>query len=429
MHKFFASIVKEFLILLRDYAGIATLFIMPAAMIIVITLVQDSAFKNYRETKIPIIIVNNDNDTLGDAIEKGLIESAFFDIARQYEGKALDEETTRKLVAEGKFQVGIVIAKGTSDKIRQNAKFKANKILTNLGFPIGVSDVEEVTDSVNLQIYIDPVLRKSFKSSVVTSLDKYTSKIETSIALKMFIDEMAKIFPKFKDMEFENIELIHLKETYASNSEMTIIPNSTQHNVPSWTMFAMFFIVIPLAGSMIKEREDGSMFRLMTMPGSYFTVMSAKATVYLIVCILQFLLMLLEGIFVLPLMGMPMLDLGTNYLGLAIIGLASAFAATGYGIAVGTIANTQTQASSFGSVSIIILAALGGVWVPVYMMPGFMKDVAIFSPLNWGLNAFYDIFVRNSDIKTILPDSIRLFSFFIVCSLISIWYFRVKYRN
>ena len=429
MHKFFASIVKEFLILFRDYAGIATLFVMPAVMIIVITLVQDSAFKNYRETKIPVILINYDKDTLGNAIEKGIIESSFFDISKEYKGKVLDENTTRQLVADGKFQVGIIIAKGTSAKIRQNAKFKANKILTNLGFPIAVSDVEEVKDSVNLQVYIDPVLRKSFKSSVVTTLDKYTSKIETSIALKMFIEEMAKIFPKFKDMEFENIELIHIKETYASKSEMTIIPNSTQHNVPSWTMFAMFFIVIPLAGSMIKEREDGSMFRLMTMPGSYYTVMAAKASVYMVVCILQFLLMLFEGIFILPLMGMPMLDLGTNYLGLAIIGLASAFAATGYGMLVGTFATTQTQASSFGSVSIIILAALGGVWVPVYMMPGFMKDVSSFSPLNWGLDAFYDIFVRNSDIKTILPDSIRLFSFFIVCSLISIGYFRFKYRN
>lgn len=429
MHKFIASFVKELLILVRDFAGIATLFIMPISMIIVITLVQDSAFKNYRETRIPIILVNNDHDSLGDAIEKGLDKSAFFEIAKKHKDKPLDEPTTRKLVAEGKYQVGIIIPEGTTAKIRQNAKFKANKILSNLGFPIPLTDVEEVTDSVNVQIYIDPVLRKSFKSSVLTSLDKYTSKIETSIALKMFIEEMAKIFPKFKDMEFENIEIIHLKETYASESEMTIIPNSTQHNVPSWTMFAMFFIVIPLAGSMIKEREDGSMFRLMTMPGSFFNVMSAKALVYLIVCMLQFVSMLLVGIYILPLLGLPMLELGTNYLGLGIIALSSAFAATGFGMAVGTIASSQTQASSFGSVSIIILAALGGVWVPVYMMPGFMKDVSIISPLNWGLNAFYDIFVRNSDIKTILPDSIRLFSFFILCTLISFGYFRLKYRN
>jgi len=429
MHKYLASIVKETLILVRDYAGIATLFIMPVAMLIVITLIQDAAFKNYRENTIPLIIVNNDKDSLGNAIEKGIIESSSFEITREYEGKMLDETTTRKLVADGKFQVGIIIARGTSNKIRQNAKFRANKILTNLGFPIPLNDAEEVKDSVNLQIYLDPTLRKSFKSSIVTTLDKYTSKIETSIALKMFIEEMAKIFPKFKDLQFENIELIHLNVTYASKSEETIIPNSTQHNVPSWTMFAMFFIVIPLAGSMIREREDGSMFRLMTMPGSYFTVMSAKATVYLCVCLLQFILMISEGMFILPLMGLPMLDLGTNLPGLVIIAVTSAFAATGYGIAVGSIANSQTQVSSFGAVSIIILAALGGLWIPVYMMPGFMKDVSILSPLNWGLNGFYDIFVRNSDVKTILPDSIRLFSFFIVCSLISIGVFRFKYRN
>lgn len=429
MNKFSASIVKEMLILVRDYAGVATIFLMPVAMLLVITLIQDSAFKNYRENSIPIIIVNNDKDTLGNAIEKGIIKSASFEITKEFEGKILDENTTRKLVADGKFQVGIIIAEGTSNKIRKNAKFRVNKILTGVGFPIPVSDEEEVKDSVNIQIYLDPALRSSFKSSIVTSLEKYTSKIETSIALKMFINEMAKIFPKFKDMQFDNIELINLKVNYASKSEMTIIPNSTQHNVPAWTMLAMFFIVIPLSGSMIKEREDGSMFRLMTMPGSYFMVMSAKATLYLIVCILQFILMLLEGIFILPLMGLPMLVLGSNYLGLVIIALTSAFAAIGYGIAVGTIAGSQSQASSFGAISIIILAALGGLWIPIYMMPGVMKDVSILSPLNWGIDAFYDIFVRNSDVKTILPDAIRLFSFFVVCCLISIGYFRFKYKN
>jgi ABC-2 type transport system permease protein len=429
MHKFFASIVKEFLILLRDYAGLAILFIMPAVMIIVITLVQDTTFKTFKEAKIPIIIINNDKDTLGNAIEKGIIESSFFEISTAYKGKVLDEKTAQQLVASGKFQIGIVIAEGTSNKIRQNATFKANKTLTALGFPISQSDIQEVTDSVNLKIFIDPALKKSFKSSVLTTLEKYTSKIEMKIALKMFIEEMAKIFPKFKDLEFENTELIHLQESYASNSDMTIIPTSTQHNVPSWTMFAMFFIVLPLSGSIIKEREEGSLFRLMTMPGSYFTVMSAKATVYIVVCLLQLVLMLLEGIFVLPLMGLSVLDLGTNYIGLAIIGISSAFAATGYGMLVGTVATSQIQGSSFGSISIIILAAIGGVWVPEYVMPAFMKTLSSYSPLNWGLDAFYNIFVRNSDIKTILPDSLRLFAFFISCSLLSVGYFRLKYRN
>jgi ABC-2 type transport system permease protein len=429
MHKFFASFVKEVLLLIRDYAGIATLFIMPVVMLIVITLIQDGAFRNYRENQIKIILINNDNDTLGNSIEKGIIESSFFEITKEYEGKLLDENTTRKLVAEGKFQVGIVMNKGITDKIRQNAKFRANKILTNLGFPLPISDAKEVTDSINIQIYIDPVLRKSFKSNIVNTLDKYTSKIETSIALKMFIEEMSKIFPKFKDLQFENIELIHLKETYASNSTETIIPNSTQHNVPSWTIFAMFFIVIPLAGSMVKEREEGSMFRLMTMPGSYMTVMSAKAAVFMLVCIIQFCLMILEGIYILPLMGLPMLDLGTNFAGLAIVTIASGLAAIGYGIVVGTIASSHTQVSSFGAVSIIILAALGGLWIPVYLMPGVMRNYSVLSPLNWGLNAFYDIFVRNSDVKTILPDAIRLVSFFLICTLVSVGYFRFKYRK
>ncbi|HRD37130.1 MAG TPA: ABC transporter permease, partial [Bacteroidia bacterium] len=93
-----------------------------------------------------------------------------------------------------------------------------------------------------------------------------------------------------------------------TNNESTLVPNSVQHNVPAWTMFAMFFICIPLSGNIIREREDGSAFRLLTMPGSYVFVLAGKITLYLIVSLIQFALMLSVGLYILPLMGLPTLQ-------------------------------------------------------------------------------------------------------------------------
>ena len=94
--------------------------------------------------------------------------------------------------------------------------------------------------------------------------------------------------------------------------------------------------------------------------------------------------------------------------------IATSLAALGYGIMVGTIARTHQQAAAFGSVSIVILAAVGGLWVPIYLMPGFMKHVASFSPLNWAQSGFMDIFLRGGHIRDILPELLKLIIFFIV---------------
>ena len=226
-------------------------------------------------------------------------------------------------------------------------------------------------------------------------------------------EKMQENFPYATPQKLETAPLVTTTEEYASYNNSTIIPNSVQHNVPAWTLFAMFFICIPLAGNIIKEREDGSAFRLLTMPGSYMIVILGKMLTYIIVSLIQFGLMLCVGLYVLPLMGLPQLNVGDNVLLLFLVAFSAGLAATGFGLLVGTISNSHDQASLFGAVFVIILAAIGGIWVPTFVMPEIMKQISVISPLNWGLEAFYGIFLRNFGLKEIYPELIRLWLFFL----------------
>ena len=38
--------------------------------------------------------------------------------------------------------------------------------------------------------------------------------------------------------------------------------------------------------------------------------------------------------------------------------------------------------------------AIGGMMIPVYVMPRSMQEISVLSPLAWGLNAFQDVLVR-----------------------------------
>jgi len=216
--------------------------------------------------------------------------------------------------------------------------------------------------------------------------------------------------------------LVFFDEKYASGSENNIIPNSVQHNVPAWTIFAMFFIVIPLASNIIQERQSGVSARLKTIPGSNFITVTGKAITYFMVGLMQAILMLIIGVWLLPVFGLPSLQIGDGGLALLIVTIAIIMAATGYGILIGTIATSEQQSSIFGSISVVILAAIGGIWVPQFMMSDLMVSLSKISPLSWGLNAYYDILLRNFGIEEVLTYVALLVAFFLVCISIAGYY-------
>ena len=428
MFKFLAIVRKESLLLLRDVAGLIILFLMPMVLIVIMSLMQEDGWNAVaKDRHVPVLFVDNDHDSLGTMINRGLKDSHFLKLMDSLDGKPLTVNIVREAVKSGKFQIGIIIPKGVTKSIRSNVRLTVAKTLAGFGF-FNLSLVNDIRmkQSDTISIYFDPAVKPSFKNTIVSSIKENNYRIETEMVFRTFNQEMAKQFPNFKPPEIEYKEGLVFKEVYASDNHEEKVPNTVQHNVPAWTVFAMFFIIIPLTGSMIKEREEGSLFRLLTMPVAYMELLLAKVTVYFVVCMIQFGLMIFSGMYILPLFHIPMLVLGNSYTALILLTILTALSALGYGLLVGTVANTHQQAASFGAVSIIILAALGGLWVPTYIMPEFMTHVAVFSPLNWSITGYYNIFLRGGDLVNILPQSIKLFSFFMITVIGTYLYRKIK---
>jgi ABC-2 type transport system permease protein len=74
----------------------------------------------------------------------------------------------------------------------------------------------------------------------------------------------------------------------------------------------------------------------------------------------------------------------------------------------------------FSATSVVIAAALGGLMVPSFLMPRLMRALGRFLPLNWGLDAFLDVFVRNGSIADVLPNVLLLLAFFVVTTMLSV---------
>ena len=424
MLKIVTSIYKEFLILIRDKAGLAILFLMPMFLIFVMTLIQDSTYKKLDETQLNVLFLDLDGDSLGIGIEKGLSASGFFAIKNLVNNEPLMQETVNQLVSEGKYQIGIVIMPGATESIRNKAKAMIDEAFVTENS--GNETRHGLKEQGRIIVYFDPVIKNSFKQSIIMALQNFTFGVESKISFELFADELANQFSTETKMKFNPAGGVEIEERYAATKFTETLPNSVQHNVPAWAIFAMFFIIIPLTGNIIKERDSGSVLRLKLIPGSYLVSMTAKIMVYIMVCLIQFGLMLTVGKYILPLFGTPVLTLGSHKLALLFMAIAVSLAATGYGVMIGTLATTHDQAASFGSVSVIILAALGGIWVPVFIMPQIMQKISVLSPLNWALDGFYTLFLRGGGFKDIWMQTGLLFAFFAVTLFIAYQVQRMK---
>lgn len=424
-NKFFAILKKELLVVSRDKIGLIILFLMPMVLILVMSLIQDNAFKSMNEDGIGIVLVNNDKDSLGNAIQKGLSESPLCVLTENIHGKKATTISTKKAVAEGEFMLGIIIPEGATKAIRSN-------VTTMVEESIGTAtNPSNKTEKVEVIFYVDPIAKKSMVRSISANIHEFISEMKNKIMFEAFSEQMNEMIPdggKTPNNVYSRSQIIQYKEVPASDLIGESIPDSVQHNVPAWTIFGMFFIVISVVGNVMKEKKEGSVIRMKTMPVSYFMMINGKVLVFASVCFVQFLIMIAVGKLVLPWFGMASLSIGTEYFAILLLALATAFAATGFGIFVGTLASTEQQGAIMGSLFILLLSAIGGILVPTYVMPQIMRKVSVISPLNWSLDGFYKLFLRGEGMLSILPNVALLFGFFILTLIGAIMINRIKNR-
>ncbi|MCD6062761.1 MAG: type transporter [Flavipsychrobacter sp.] len=420
MKKITATIAKEWILLRRDIAGFALLFIMPAMLIVVMALVQDAPFRDYQEMRFELLLADNDGGSLAKEIKAGLKESKNFEVIDAIDNRPLNEQQLKELLQKGKYSIGIVIPKGATAEVVNSANALANTVSKKLGLS---TLPERETREAYVRMYFDPVSKPAFRVSISNALDKYI----TYSCSKILVERLSKLSggtdtaiagTNFKRV-FQGIGL--REEPLSDEKGPRYLINSVQHNVPAWAIFGMFFILLPVASHTIREREEGSALRLELIPNAYRGVALGKILFYTIVCTAQFACMLAIGIWLLPHIGLPSLYLGEHAWLLIPLAILIAYSATSFGYFIGAVFKTITQALPFGSISIVLLSAIGGIWVPIELLPQALKTAALTSPLHWALDGVHQVILRNGGITDVVPHMVVLLAFGTIMWLISIY--------
>ncbi|MCV9387826.1 ABC transporter permease [Reichenbachiella ulvae] len=425
MKRLIATWIKELQLLAKDRTGITVLFIMPMLLVVLMTLIQNEAYKSLNESGIPVLLVNHDQDSLGYAIEKGFADNPMCDLTVDHGERFSETKKVRESVLQGEYLIALIIPSGATDKLRNDLGQMMDSYLNG----DSVINMEQAFRQIEFEIITDPLARQSFVMAMSSGLKEVVASIKTKVFFQIVTQKINGVIGSTNQVNFPDDDFFVFQESSAATDENSgYVPNAVQHNVPAWAIFSIFFIVLPLAGSIISERTTGVYVRMHTFPGSYLSILSGKIITYIGIAIIQFLIVLALGKFLLPALGLPVLYIGENIGALTLLTLAVSVTAVGYGFLIGTVFDTPQQSAIFGGISVLIMSALGGIWVPLNIMPEHMQQIANISPLNWALKGYYELFIKGGGWQDIQWQVLKLTLFFVSSVLLSYYFHKVKRR-
>lgn len=381
-----AILYKEFLLLFRDLHGLLLMFVMPVVFIVIMSLAMQQNFAALGGAKLHVIVHDQAANDDSAALLKNLSKGAAFGFSLHPPEVDVDELTAQVYRDEAAFLMRV--------------------------YPLPESD--EVDNTLGVRLLVAPGVNKQTEAIFVAAMREMLRGLKVEKMLADLEDSLIGSGDSVEDLAA--VEL-HVDYAYSNQAEA---PTAVQQNVPAWLVFAMFFVVVPLSNTLIKERQFGTLRRLRTIAVSPVYLIMGKLIPYFVIMQLQVACMLAVGVFLIPLLGGDRLELGSSWLGLILIASTVSIAALGYAVFIAAVARTTEQATTLGGAGNIILAALGGIMVPRFLMPNTMQEIGQLSPMCWGLEGFLDVLLRNGDLALVWPKGLALTVFGVVLTAMAL---------
>lgn len=384
--KLLALLEKEWRCLLRDWHGLLVLFVMPAVFILVMSLALKDTFKpSLHATGLPIVY-GQPSEALDWLLEE-----------MQLQGATVFSD--RSPVIEDLHQADVVWAIVLPEEFDD--------------------DLHNVNQPIALEILAKPSVSMAIVQALQARLERALAVVRINKVLNPQLKQFGSSYSVDKSIQVNARHLVEQQQAL----------NAVQQSVPAWLTFGMFFVVIPLSNVIIGERQQGTLMRLAAMRISPLLILAGKWLPFYLVNLIQAGLMLLVGRYVVPLFGGDTLIIGEHWLALWLMISAVSAAALGLAFLIATVAKTTEQATMFGGVGNILLGAIGGIMVPTLVMPQFMRELAAYSPMNWGMEGLIEVLSGQADIGQLWLPTTLLFTLGLLLLLLASWRLQALMRE
>ena len=409
MRKLILIAFKDVLLIFRDRTALIFMLLAPFALTIGLGLATGS-FSGKSDSGIldlPLVIVNDDNGSLGNALVE-MIQSD--DLADLLEPKVLSNLTAaRKLVDNNKTVAVVYVPAGFTDSIIPidgttiSTQTIQIALYGNPTTPTGVSIVKNLLEQFISRVEVG---RVSGMVSVTQLLESGAIDPSQALAVGQAVGES-------QSDSLGNTSSIKLNNVTAAGTEVKF--NMLALLAPGMALMFLMYTVSNGGRTLLVEKAAGTLPRMLISPTSSFQILGGKVF----------------GIFLSGLAQLLILIIGTTLLfnlnwgdPLAVVVLvaSAALAATGWGIFLAALLKTSGQVANIGMALMLIFGVLGGSFINVSLMPDWVQWFSRISPNRWGLDGFTTL-AMGGTLTNIVTPIIALLIMAAVLFLVSIMLF------
>jgi ABC-2 type transport system permease protein len=292
----------------------------------------------------------------------------------------------RALAAKGTLAAVIVIPAGFSASVQA-------------GHPASMQVIGNVDDPISTQV------AQSIAESFAADLNRIRLSVAT-VAAGHAGDSGTKPLPAAQVQALAAAAAAAAAPVAVSDvSAQTKELDSKSFFAAGMAVFFLFFTVQFGVTSLLEERSEGTLARLLAAPISRVSILGGK----------------LLTSFVLGVVSMAVLAVATTLLfgadwgnpfGVAVLIVAAILAAIGIMALIAAVAKNAEQAANWQSVVAVILGLLGGTFFPVSQAPGVLSRLTFVAPQAWFLRGLGDL--RGGSVSAVWVPALAMLGFALV---------------
>ena len=323
---------------------------------------------------IPVVLVNLDDEALGDAL---------VDLFRSDELSTLVEpseadspEAARRLIDDDQAAAAVIIPAGfTASIIPTDGQILSEEVLT-------------------IEIYANPT-RPTSSGVIQTIVEEFLARVETGkIGGEVMIFQLIQSGRMAIDpaqIEAAGLEMGERVAAQDLTSAITLVKSASggeavqfdvlAYMAPGMALMFLMFTVSNGGRSILAERAQGTLPRLLVSPTNAAQVLGGKVLGIFLTGVAQ------VGILILA----STLLFGLNWgdpLGVVVLVLAAVFGATGWGMLLTAFARSPGQVGTIGSALMLTFGILGGTFIQINMLHPSIQLLSRITPNAWGLDGF-----------------------------------------
>ncbi len=190
--------------------------------------------------------------------------------------------------------------------------------------------------------------------------------------------------------------------------------------VPGMTTMFAFFMVGIVADAIFREHGWRTWDRLRVSPVRDWELLLGKVLPGYVTVLGLFAILMGLG------WGLVGFRVRGSVLGVALVLLTLGAVVVSFGMALCALSSSRRQAFTYERLAALVWAGLGGTFVPIELLPGWLEIPARLTPTYWAMEGFRDVVLDGRGVTSVLPEVGALGVFAALFAVVAVSRFRME---